>query len=212
MSAVPELHAITGHRHGRVPRSVREQQLLNIAEEFFAQRGYDATSIEDIARTAQVSRPIVYEHFGSKEGIYLACVRRARADFEQDLLKAVSASTSLRDQLDRGGHAFFAVLERDPRRWAILFGMSAPLQGAFGEELNQLRFATVARIAAILVAHTPDADPERIDAFAHAISGVGEQLGRWWLAHPDVPLERVAAHFRDFAWAGSRQLLSPAAE
>jgi AcrR family transcriptional regulator len=201
------VHQITAHRHGRVPRPVREQQLLNIAEEFFAQRGYDATSIEEIARAAKISRPIVYEHFGSKEGVYLACVRRARTEFEQALLTAVAGTTNFYDVLQRGGDAFFSVLERDPRRWAILFGVSAPLQGTFGEELTKLRFATVSRIAEILAAHAPTAEPERLDAFAHAISGVGEQLGRWWIANPTVPRQRVVAHFRDFVWTGFKQLI-----
>ncbi|MEA2314457.1 MAG: hypothetical protein QOI03_1149 [Solirubrobacteraceae bacterium] len=201
------VHQITEHRRGRVPRVVRERQLLNIAEEFFAQRGYEATSIEEIARVAEISRPIVYEHFGSKEGVYLACVRRARTEFEHALVEAVANTTSLYDTLERGGDAFFSVLERDPRRWAILFGISAPLQGSFGEELTELRFGTVSRIAEILAAHAPDAETERLDVFAHAISGVGEQLGRWWIANPAVPRQRVVSHFRDFAWAGFKQLV-----
>jgi hypothetical protein len=88
--------------------------------------------------------------------------------------------------------------------------MSAPLQGSFGEELTELRFATVGRIAEILTVDAPDAEPERLDVFAHAISGVGEQLGRWWIANPTVPRRRVVSHFRDFVWAGFKQLMPKA--
>jgi AcrR family transcriptional regulator len=69
---------VNGYRHGRVPRPVREQQLLDVAEEQFAAHGYGGASIEVIARLAGVSRPIVYDHFGDKEGVYVACLRRSR--------------------------------------------------------------------------------------------------------------------------------------
>jgi AcrR family transcriptional regulator len=189
-------------RLGRVPRAVRERQLLDIAEDLFARHGFDAISIEEVARSAGITRPVIYDHFGSKEGLYLACVRRARSEFEQKLVAAVQSASDPRDQLLRGGDAFFEILERDPRRWAILFSYPAPLQGEFGEELAELRRATVARIGEVLSALLPDVDRERLSAYAHAISGAGEQLGRFWLANPQLPRTRLAEYFRDFAWSG----------
>src|SRR4030088_1557488 len=90
-AAGPRPPGVRGHRHGQVPREVRNQQLLDIAEKLFITKGFAATSIEDIARAAGITRPIVYSHFGTKEGIYLACVRRARTAFQQALVEAVSA-------------------------------------------------------------------------------------------------------------------------
>jgi AcrR family transcriptional regulator len=194
---------------GRIPRAAREQQLLDIAEDLFARHGYDAVSIEDVARHAGITRPVVYDHFGSKDGLYLACARRARAEFEQSLQGAVTGVADPREQLLRGGDAFFQVLERDPRRWAILFGVSAPLQGEFGEALNELRSHTIERIVQVLQAIVPGTPHDELSPFAHALSGAGEQLGRWWLAHPDVPRARVAELFRDFAWSGVQPLLAP---
>ncbi|HWF54206.1 MAG TPA: TetR/AcrR family transcriptional regulator [Solirubrobacteraceae bacterium] len=191
-------------RSPRIPRADRERQLLDIAEDLFARHGYEAISIEDVARQAGITRPVVYDHFGSKEGLYLACVRRARNEFERSLVQAVADDPDPQERLLRGADAFFAILERDPRRWAILFGVQAPLQGDFGAALTELRRVTVARIAELLAGFAHDVDPQRLDAYAHAVSGAGEQLGRWWLAHPEVPRAQVSAYLRDFAWQGLR--------
>ena len=63
---------LDGHLMGRVPRAVRERQLLDIAEKLFTLHGYEGTSIEDVARAAGVTRPVVYEHHGDKDGLYIA--------------------------------------------------------------------------------------------------------------------------------------------
>ncbi len=187
----------------RLPRAQREQQLLDVAEQLFVTQGYDRTSIEDVARAAGVSRPIVYDHHGSKAGLYLACVKRARTRYAEQLGEAVSSTSDPRAQIRAGGELFFSILERDPERWMVLFGGSAvPLLGELGEQLLQLRAISVGKVAAIIQTKSPGADPEQIDAFAHAISGVGEQLGRWWLQHPEIPRERVVEHYTEFIWNG----------
>jgi AcrR family transcriptional regulator len=198
---------VSGYNHGRVPRPVRERQLLDLAEQMFIERGYDGASIEELARAAGVSRPIVYEHFGSKDGVYVACLRRIRADFEQALMSAAAEGADLMDQIERGADAFFATLEADPKRWSLVYGGATMLLGPLADEITDMRFSTVDRIAAIIRPHMPNADPERVIAFAHATSAVGEQLGRWWLRNPHIPRARVVAHQRAFCWAGLKQLV-----
>src|SRR5258707_13833540 len=105
----------------RLPWEVRAKQLLDVAEDLFAHRGYEATTIGDIARAADVTRPIVYEHYKSKEGMYVACVQRARTEFETELAASVMAATDLVDVVGRGGDVYFALHERGAHRWAILF-------------------------------------------------------------------------------------------
>ncbi len=193
-----------GPRPGkRLPRAQREQQLLDVAEELFIAQGYDRTSIEDVARAAGVSRPIIYDHHGSKEQLYLACVKRARKRLAEQLDEALASTSDHREQIRAGAEVFFTILEQDPQRWIVLIGGSAvPLFGALGEQLHQLRAISVARVAAVIQAEAPDADPEQVDAFAHAISGVGDQIGRWWLQHPEIPRERVVEHYTNFIWNG----------
>jgi AcrR family transcriptional regulator len=187
-------------------RTAREQQLLDLAEELFLANGYDRTTIEDIARAAGVTRPVVYEHYGSKEGIYLACVRRARDQFNTDVMRAVAGTDDPLEQLRRGADAYYRVLERDPRRWQLLFGPGGLVSGTLGEELTRERFRTVNLLADLFEPHLPQHDQRQVDAFAHATSGSAEQLGHWWLAHPDISREQVARYFVDNVWASFEAL------
>ena len=197
---------VNGYRHGRVPREVREQQLLDVAEEQFVKNGYGGASIEVIARLAGVSRPIVYDHFVGKEGVYLACLRRARGELEEMILSAVASARTPREMLERGTGAYFEFVERRGQRWAVLFG-GVELAGGAAEEIAELRFATVSRIRDLISAIAPGAEQPAIDAFAHAISGSSEQVAKWWQANPQFTRAQVVELQVAFAWNGLSQLL-----
>jgi AcrR family transcriptional regulator len=203
-------NSVDGHPHGRVPRAVREQQLLGIATRLFAARGYQGTSIEDIARAGGVTRPIVYDHFGSKDGIYLACVRRARAELERRFTEAAGATEDPGEQLWGGINAYFEFIERDAPAWDVLFGTGTAVAGPAAEEVSRLRFATVARIGELLAAAAPTIDAKTIDAFAHALSGSGEQLAKWWRRNLHLSRTEVAGYHMAFAWLGLERLVSEA--
>jgi len=198
---------VGGYRHGRVPRPVREQQLLDVAEEQFAVHGYGGASIEVIARLAGVSRPIVYDHFGDKEGVYIACLRRARGELEEMILAAVAGAGTPREMIERGTSAYFEFVERRGQRWAVLFG-GVELAGGAAEEVAALRFETVARIRDLISAIAPGADEVTVEAFAHAISGSSEQVAKWWRANPRLERSQVVELQVAFAWSGLSQLLS----
>jgi AcrR family transcriptional regulator len=202
--------AVANHKKGRVPRALREEQILDIAEELFLTKGYEQTSIEDICRIAEVSRPTVYNLYDNKGAIYLACVRRARAMLERELAEAALSTPDPYEQLLRGGEAHFSILERDPRRWQLLFGKPG-LMGELADELAAERFHTVEAIAALLRNYAPDAHQDRIDAYANLISGAAEQLGRWWLYNRQIPRETICRFQADFLWSGGRELREEAA-
>jgi AcrR family transcriptional regulator len=202
--------AVANHKKGRVPRALREEQILDIAEELFVTKGYEQTSIEDICRIADVSRPTVYNLYENKGAIYLACVRRARTILERKLAEAALSTPDPYEQLLRGGDAHFQILEEDPRRWQLLFGKPG-LIGELADELAAERFHTVDAIAALLRNYAPDADADRISAYANLISGAAEQLGRWWLYNRHIPRETICRYQADFLWSGGRELRGPAA-
>jgi AcrR family transcriptional regulator len=200
--------SLEGHKKGRVPRAVREQQLLDVAEEQFAAHGYGGASLEEIARLAGISRPILYDHFGDKEGLYVACLRRARGELEQMILLATATARSPREMMEFGTAAYFEFVERSGQRWTVLFG-GVELAGPAAEEVARLRFATVSRIRDLIVAIAPGADAGTVEAFAHAVSGSSEQVAKWWRANPQYTRTQVIAFQVGFAWSGLSQLLPP---
>lgn len=197
-------------RPKRLTKHVRAQQLLDIAEELFATRGYEATSIEEIARAAGVTRPIIYEHFGSLEGVLLACVERALAAYKRALAEAVQSANPAEPnaRIERGSDVFFSLIERDPKRWVLLFSNTMALSGAFAERLAALRFATIDLIVDLVRAYAPQASEERLRACGYAIAGTAMHLGYWWLHNPEVKRERILAYYRDFIVGGIGGLLA----
>ena len=197
---------VDGYRHGKVPRAVRERQLVDLAEERLAEHGYDGLSIEEIARLAGVSRPIVYAHFRDKESLYLACVRRAREELEQMIMDASAVARDAREMLELGTNAYFEFVERRGQRWAVLFG-GAELSGPGAREITRLRFATVAQIAQLIAVIAPQADELTRYAYAHAISGSAEQVAKWWRENLDLTREEVVAQQVAFAWDGLSRIV-----
>lgn len=189
----------------RMTRASRELQLLDVALRLFIEHGYQGTSIEDVASAAGVTRPIVYHHFGSKDGIYLACLRRARSELDQRMIGAAQASTHPQDRVLRGIDAYFAFVEDNRAAWAILFGGGVAVAGPAAAETARLRNATVQQIAMLLTATFPHVEQSLLEAFAHSISGAGEQLAKWWQANPELSRAELVQHLLRFAWGGLQQ-------
>ncbi|HJQ04414.1 MAG TPA: TetR/AcrR family transcriptional regulator [Nocardioides sp.] len=193
--------SVEGFKKGRVPREVRVRQLLDHAERLFLAEGFDGFSIEDLCRAAGVSRPVVYEHFGSKEGVYLACQQRVRDEFDE-ALRAALAGTEIDEIIREVADVYFGMLEADPRRWLFVFGSTSGFAGPMAETLYDMRLETIRGIAALAAALRPDLPEEQVTAVAHMVSGAGEELGRWWMRNRQVPRARIV----DYYVAGTRLL------
>ncbi len=192
----------------RMTHDERHTQLLDLAEELFCSRGYDGVSIEDVARAAGVSRPVIYQHYGSKEGLFLACVQRARDDFQDDLEAAeAGARGDLEGFVQAGGELLFTLLHDHPSRWALLFSSSVGESGHLAQELTRLRFATIDRLAVMAGRYAEGVDEETLRAFAVAVSGISEAFGRWSSFEPTLSRERAEGYFRSFVTGSIRAAL-----
>lgn len=179
-------HEVRGFRHGRVPRAVRTQQLLDCAEALFLEHGPQGLSVEDICRAAEVSRPVFYDHFGSLTGAYLACVRRFRQESQEAILERMSGTeTAELSILFRVAcETFLSHIEENPRRWALFYG-SAGVAGESAEQLETVREESVEVMAARIRWRRPELSATDVVVAAQMIAGGGEHLGRWWLRHRD---------------------------
>ncbi|MCF8572030.1 TetR/AcrR family transcriptional regulator [Gordonia sp. HY002] len=185
--------------------AARHDQLLDIAERLFVERTYALTSMEDIARAADVTRPIVYNHFDTKEGTFIACVRRVYDSYNEGLRSVVDPESAPTDQLRAGAQFYFGSIEQNEGRWLLLFTSASVLTGIYRDELVALRSEHVQTIAALLRIALPDTPDDFTDAAAHALSGIGERLGHWWLTRPDLDREMIVEHFCSIAMGGLGQ-------
>jgi AcrR family transcriptional regulator len=176
-----------------MPRRDREQSILDAAGQVFA-RGYHGASMDQIAGLADVSKPMLYAYFGSKEGLYVAYVDRTG----RELLARLAGATTPDDQpsvrLRAGILEFLAFIEEHRDGWQVLFGELTSI-GPVVDEVAVLRRRIAEWIMAVLAGatraqgHVPDIS---VEATAHAIVGAGESLANWWLEHPDVRRDQVA--------------------
>jgi AcrR family transcriptional regulator len=179
---------IEDYKHGRVPRAVRERQLVELAEQLFAERGFARTSMEELARRAGVTKPVIYELFESKDGLFRACVDRAIERMAHSIVEAFRSETEPEARLRAGGVAFLR-FARDNRVAWDLMGM----QGRFADQAQTVRRDQAQLIRTLMVEIAPEGiDPQELEAVAYAVNSAWEGAAHWMWEHPDAPVEQVA--------------------
>lgn len=183
------------HAHGRVPRELRRRQLLAVAEQLFVDQGYAATSMDDVAAGAGVSKPIVYELVGSKHEVFEACMARAADALAARVAEAVlAAGDDDATRLRAGALAWFEFIGERRRLWdALLASDDAPASAAIEAVRARQDAFVAAQLAATAEGGGGEVDPVVVEAVATAMNGAFEALGRWWSGHP----ERTAAELAD---------------
>jgi AcrR family transcriptional regulator len=176
-----------------MPRRAREQSILDVAGQVFA-RGYHAASMDEIAALADVSKPMLYAYFGSKEGLYVAYVDRTGRELLDRLVGATTPDDQPSVRLRAGILEFLAFVEEYRDGWQVLFGeltSIGPVVAQVGALRRRIAHWIMAALAGATRAHgnVPDLS---VEATAHAIVGAGESLANWWLEHPEVDREQVA--------------------
>ncbi len=188
----------TGTPRRRVGRVERERQILDAAVEVFSELGFRGASMDAVAERVGVTKPVVYTHFGSKDGLLLACVARARADLLEVTSSAAAAATTPEDMLRRGTFAFFDHLERHEPAWALLYCEST----VAGEALEGIRAQQTDFIAALLAAQAPDADAQRVAGWAQVIVGACERVAIWRSQIHTVTSQQATDILMDLVWTG----------
>jgi AcrR family transcriptional regulator len=181
--------------------------MLEVAGRAFAERGFHAASVDAIAEASGITKPMVYAYFGSKEGLYRACMQRARARLLDALREGVDTGAAPDQQLWHGLLAVFTFVERERDSWAILLGEVTQGTGPFAQDGAAVR-RELADLIAELLRRAASAEGLHTDALgitdqlARALMGAGESLAVWWGEHPEEPVEHVALLLMNFAWNG----------
>jgi AcrR family transcriptional regulator len=187
----------------RMTAQQRREQLLSVGKSLFAQRGYEAVTVEEIAAAAEVSKPVVYEHFGGKEGLYAVVVDREM----QALLKRITDSLSgehPRQLLEQAGMALFDYIEGDTDGFRILVRDSPVPSGNFASLIVE-----VAGHVEHLLGHQFRArgySPKLAPMYSQMLVGMVALTGQWWLDVRKPDKDDVVAHLVNLAYNGFSHL------
>ncbi len=183
----------------------RREQLITIGRDLFAERGFDATSIEEVATRARVSKPVVYEHFGGKEGLYAVVVDREMDYVVRRVVEAIG-SGSPRQRVERASLAFLTYVKDQPDGFAVL-AQDSPLTSAKGN-MSSLLNDMADRVGSVFVSMFKEAgySPKAAPIYANALVGMVTFAGRYWVEARKPSVEEVAKHISALAWMGLRHL------
>jgi AcrR family transcriptional regulator len=192
-------------RRVRMTGQQRREQLIEVARSAFAERGYEAASIEEIAHRARITKPVVYEHFGGKEGLYAVVVDRETKSLLERITDALDA-VSPRLMLEQAALAFLTYIQERPEGFHVLV-RDSPAAGATGS------FASVigdiaSQVEYILVDEFSKRgfDSGLAPLYARSLVGMVAEVGNWWIDVGKPPRHVVAAHLVNLAWNGLKEM------
>jgi AcrR family transcriptional regulator len=183
----------------------RREQLLDIGRRLFAARGLDGTSIEEIAAQAGVSKPVVYEHFGGKEGLYAVVVDREVDRFLTMATRLLQGEDTL-EKFEAAAVALLRYIEDNADGFRILVRDSPP--GSGSGTFSSLISDIASQVEYILgdVLKERGYDPKFAPMYAQMLVGMVAFTGQWWLDARKPKLEEMAAHLVNMAWNGLSNL------
>ncbi len=198
----------------RLSRDDRMEQTLEAAHELFAERGYAAATMDEIAAAVGVTKPLLYNYFGNKERLYSACMERAGDALINTIAKAVGESANPGDALRAGVRAFFSFLDTDRAAWAVLFDETLPRGGEVSDRVAVYRGQIAELVSGSLLAQLPDRTRDaarvEVEALSAALLGAAEALARWWLRTEAISAEDAAEFLISTVEPGIRERSTPA--
>ena len=194
----------------RLTAEQRRHQLFSVALELFAQRGYRATTMDDIAEAAGVTKPLLYQHFSSKRAMYLELVDSIAQDLLVAIQRAVSEADGPRQQVELGFAAYFGLVVRHEAEFRLLYGRDHADDEELGRALRTVEDAIAEAIDPLIDAGLDD-DHRRL--LAYGIVGMAEGAGRRFMEQRsdsgtavEEESEKLARRIADLAWAGLRSV------
>lgn len=179
-----------------VARADREQQILDVAGTVFAEQGFAATSVADIAREAGISKPLIYNYFGSKEGLFERCLQEASAVLIGEIERSARLGAVGLHRALVTLEGVFLALDGRTWVWAVANDPTAPatdaagdLLGSYRRRLEELATEGVGELLTL----AGDDDALDLDAMTAVWSTVFASLVTWWCEHPEVSPEQMSA-------------------
>ncbi|MFF3321209.1 TetR/AcrR family transcriptional regulator [Streptomyces sp. NPDC002889] len=202
-----------GTKAKRMPRAVRERQMMDAAVQTFGQRGYRAASMDEIAELAGVSKPLVYLYLNSKEELFTACIRREAKALTEAVQAAVQPGLPADRQMWAGLEAFFRHTAENPDGWSVLHRQARTHGEPFAAEVSVMREEIAAFVTGLIGAAASQGTPavsqrdaeladRDVAGLAQALVGAAESLAGWANEAGGVGAKEAAGMLMNFAWTG----------
>ena len=190
----------------RMTGKERREQLLEVGRSLFAERGFEAASIEEIAARADVSKPVVYEHFGGKEGLYAVVVDREMQRLLDRFAAALSFGGHPRELLERAALVLLDYIEEETDGFRVLV-RDSPVAGPDGG-FSSLISEVASKVEHVLADQfrVRGQDPQLAELYSQALVGMVALVGQWWLDTRSPGKREVAAHLVNLAYNGLSHL------
>jgi len=197
----------------RLTGEERRVAILEAALAVFSERGYHASSIDDIAREGGVSKALIYEHFASKQDLYAVLLEQHAGDLFSALSEAISeAGRSASARLVVGFDAFYRFVEEHRVAWRMLFREATDPEAV--AVLDRITAEVTSFVAGVIAedpgARRRDDDEETrehgVQVIAQLLVGAVQSLATWWADHDELPRQRIVEMTMDFAWLGLQRL------
>lgn len=190
------------HRRTRMTAAQRRRQLLGVARALFAEKGYEAASVEELALRADVSKPVVYEHFGGKEGVYAVLVDREVEQLTGAIVASIEERGHPRTLVERAAMTLLTYVETNPDGFRLLLGETPAKRGA--GLYSGLLGDVASEVEGMLAPHFAQRgfEPGWAVVYAQMLVGLVAQVGQWWLDDRSLSKEQVVAHVVNLSWNG----------
>ena len=191
----------------RLPAVQRRRQLLDVSLEVFARRGFHSASMTEVAEAAGVTKPVLYQHFGSKRELYLELLDDVGQRLLEEVQKATAAAGGPRQQVASGMAAYFRFVADNENAFRLLFGGDGrEADPEFADAIRRVEDAIADAIAALIEA---DIDDDHRRLLAYGVVGVAEATSRHWVltGRPD-DVDTLSRRVADLTWAGLRGIRS----
>ena len=189
----------------RLPAAERRRQLLEVALQVFADKGFYGTSMNEVAEAAGVTKPVLYQHFTSKEALYRELVDELGTRLERAIVEGVADADGPRQQVEAGFHAYFRWATREGPAFRVLFAEHNRADPVLATAIEKVESAVADRVAGFIEVEGLSDDERQV--LAYGVVGLAESTSRHWLGlglGPGTGADAFAAQVAQLAWSGVR--------
>jgi AcrR family transcriptional regulator len=197
----------------RLPKDERRAGIMDAAARVFADRGYEAASLDEIAEAAEISKPVIYDHFESKKALHIELLELQAGEMLEFMTRRAISEDTTQGQLAAGLEAFLEFVETHPYAWRMIFRDPTAADAEIEEAQRRVQQHATSAIAELAGRHrVEDLSDEELDhelsveAFSQMLKTAANGVAAWWYEHRELSRDVVLRMLMDFVWLGLQRV------